>query len=168
HRDGARPGMETERSGRRPMMARYSLMQRVTWALTGSATLFVVVLCAVFYLSFGQMEDDLVNAVLATEVEHMLGRLEQGQTIPTQQSQTELGAQLQTWLIDGRGDEALLPAPLRGIGLGTHRSEERRVGKEGRAGCRREWPTKRVRARRRVHGGGRSGASDEPIRRYGG
>src|SRR5690606_5976500 len=120
HRDGARPGMETERSGRRPMMARYSLMQRVTWALTGSATLFVVVLCAVFYLSFGQMEDDLVNAVLATEVEHMLGRLEQGQTIPTQQSQTELGAQLQTWLIDGRGDEALLPAPARGIGLRTH------------------------------------------------
>ncbi|UYO93059.1 sensor histidine kinase [Pollutimonas sp. M17] len=112
--------MEIERSGRRSMMARYSLMQRVTWALTGSATLFVVVLCAVFYLSFDQMEDDLVNAVLATEVEHMLGRLEQGQAIPTQQSQTELGAQLQTWLIDGRGDEALLPAPLRGIGLGTH------------------------------------------------
>lgn len=102
------------------MMARYSLMQRVTWALTGSATLFVVVLCAVFYLAFDQMEDDLVNAVLATEAEHMLGRLEQGQTIPLQQTQTELGAQLQTWLINSRDDEALLPEPLRGIGLGSH------------------------------------------------
>jgi signal transduction histidine kinase len=102
------------------MMARYSLMQRVTWALTGSATLFVVVLCIVFYLSFGQMEDDLVNAVLATEAGHLVGQLEQGHAIPTQQSQTELGAQLQTWLINGGADETLLPELLRGLGLGTH------------------------------------------------
>src|SRR3546814_19039592 len=87
------------------MMARYSLMQRVTWALTGSATLFVVVLCAVFYLSFGQMEDDLVNAVLVTEAEQVLGQLKQGLDMPIQQSQTELGALLQTWLIDGTDEE---------------------------------------------------------------
>src|SRR3546814_11955166 len=86
-------------------MARYSLMQRVTWVLTGSATLFVVVLCAVFYLSFGQMEDDLVNVVLVTEAEQVLGQLKQGHDMPIQQSQTELGALLQTWLIDGQDDE---------------------------------------------------------------
>ncbi len=102
------------------MMARYSLMQRVTWALTGSATLFVVVLCAVFFLSFGQMEDDLVNAVLATEAGHLIGQLEQGHAIPTEQSQTELGAQLQTWLINDHGNQTLLPGPLRDLGLGTH------------------------------------------------
>src|SRR3546814_7641828 len=70
--------VETESSREHSMMARSSLMQRVTWALTGSATLFVVVLCAVFYLSFGQMEDDLVNAVLVTEAEQVLGQLKQG------------------------------------------------------------------------------------------
>src|SRR3546814_513804 len=120
HRDCPWARVETESSREHSMMARYSLMQRVTWALTGSATLFVVVLCAVFYLSFGQMEDDLVNAVLVTEAEHVLGQLKQGHDMPIQQSQTELGALLQTWLIDGQDDEALLPEPLRGLGLGAH------------------------------------------------
>src|SRR3546814_15208302 len=102
------------------MMARYSLMQRVTWALTGSATLVVGVLCAVFYLSFGQMEDDLVNAVLVTEAEQVLGQLKQGHDMPIQQSQTELGELLQTWLIDGQDDEEMLHEPLRGLGLVAH------------------------------------------------
>src|SRR3546814_9061311 len=118
HRDCPWARVETESSREHSMMARYSLMQRVTWALTGSATLFVVVLCAVFFLSFGQMEDDLVNAVLATEAGHLIGQLEQGHAIPTEQSQTELGAQLQTWLINDHGNQALLPGPLRGLGLG--------------------------------------------------
>src|SRR3546814_15760643 len=78
HRDCPWARVETESSREHSMMARYSLMQRGTWALKGSATLFVVGLCAVFSLSFGQMEDDLVNAVLVTEVEQDLGQLKQG------------------------------------------------------------------------------------------
>src|SRR3546814_20233455 len=66
------------------------------------------------------MEDDLVNAVLVTEAEQVLGQLKQGHDMPIQQSQTELGALLQTWLIDGPDDEALLPEPLRGLSLGAH------------------------------------------------
>lgn len=102
------------------MTKRPSLTQRAVWALTGCAALFVVLLCAVFYLAFEQMEDDLVNAVLTTEAHHMMEQVRQGLPVPKEQSQTELGAMLQSWLITDPADEALLPLPLRGIGVGSH------------------------------------------------
>ncbi|NYT62740.1 HAMP domain-containing histidine kinase [Alcaligenaceae bacterium] len=100
--------------------ARHSLAQRVVWALTGSAALLIVVLCTVFYLAFDQMEDDMVDAVLVTEAAHLQEQLRQGQPIPRQQSQTALGAILQSWLIATPQDAALLPKPLRTLSLGMH------------------------------------------------
>lgn len=99
---------------------RRSLTQRVVWALTGSAALLIVALCAVFYLAFDQMEDGMVDAVLATEAVRLQEQLRQGQPIPHQQSHTALGAMLQSWLIATPQDAALLPEPLRQLPLGAH------------------------------------------------
>lgn len=99
---------------------RRSLTQRVVWALTGSAALLIIVLCVVFYLAFDQMEDDMVDAVLATEAAHLQEQLRQGQPIPRQQSHTALGAVLQSWLITTAQDTALLPEPLRLLQPGSY------------------------------------------------
>src|SRR3546814_12389574 len=96
--------VETESSREHSMMARYSLMQRVTWALTGSATQFVVVLCAVVSLSFGQVEDARVNAVLVTEAEQVLGQLKQGHDMPIQHSQPDWSGARQHGPIDGQAE----------------------------------------------------------------
>ncbi|HUG56986.1 MAG TPA: HAMP domain-containing sensor histidine kinase [Candidimonas sp.] len=101
------------------MKSRHSLTQRVTWALTGSAAMLIVVLCAVFYLAFDQMEDDMVDAVLSTEADHLMDQLRQGLPIPKEQSHTELGALLQSWLITSPHDNALLPEPLRQLEPGS-------------------------------------------------
>ncbi len=43
-----------------------TLTQRVVWALTGTVALFVTALALLAYLTFDQMEDDLVNDILNT------------------------------------------------------------------------------------------------------
>jgi signal transduction histidine kinase len=102
------------------LKTRYSLTQRVIWALTGTVAVFVVLLCAVSYLTFAQMEDDLVNAVLTTEANRLTEQLNHAEPIPRQQSRSELGAMIQTWLLKEPGDKELLPGPLRSLKAGSY------------------------------------------------
>ena len=47
-----------------------TLTQRVVWALTGTVALFLTALALLAYLTFDQMEDDLVNDILNTAVSY--------------------------------------------------------------------------------------------------
>ena len=49
-----------------------TLTQRVVWALTGTVALFVTALALLAYLTFDQMEDDLVNDILNTEMDRLV------------------------------------------------------------------------------------------------
>ena len=49
-----------------------TLTQRVVWALTGTVALFVTALALLAYLTFDQMEDDLVNDILTTEMDRLV------------------------------------------------------------------------------------------------
>lgn len=99
-----------------------ALTQRVVWALTGTVTVFVTVLALLSYLTFDQMEDDLVNDILTTETERLAQHLSTGEYFlpDAQQGPRELGGSMRAWLIEPDESDAVLPEPLRGLDNGLH------------------------------------------------
>lgn len=97
-----------------------SLTSRVIWALTGLVASFVAAFCLAAYLIFDQMEDDLVDAVLATQAQQIQEQMDKGETIPKQLNPAELGASIQGWIVADRDDARMLPELLKPLGAGLH------------------------------------------------
>ncbi|MDQ8030943.1 MAG: HAMP domain-containing sensor histidine kinase [Bordetella sp.] len=97
-----------------------ALTQRVVWALTGTVTVFVTVLALLSYLTFDQMEDDLVNDILTTETERLIQHLATGERFMADggQGPRELGGSMRAWLIGPGQSDNMLPLPLRGLDNG--------------------------------------------------
>ncbi|OZI28771.1 two-component sensor histidine kinase [Bordetella genomosp. 1] len=97
-----------------------ALTQRVVWALTGTVTVFVTVLALLSYLTFDQMEDDLVNDILTTETERLIQHLATGERFMADggQGPRELGGSMRAWLIGPGQPDNMLPLPLRGLDNG--------------------------------------------------
>ncbi|MER1966061.1 HAMP domain-containing sensor histidine kinase [Castellaniella sp. GW247-6E4] len=80
----------------RPM----SLANRVTWALTGSVALFLLVICLLAYEAFAQMEDDLVDEVLAGQVQALRDDLRAQRNPSTVLSaRASDGGRIQAWVL---------------------------------------------------------------------
>ena len=105
-------------------LSRATLTQRVVWALTGTVAVFVTALAVLSYLTFDQMEDDLVNDILNNETQRLLQHIAANdEDVPSYQP-TELGAAMRAWLrrpgqqqIDA--DESF-PDSLRPLDPGLH------------------------------------------------
>ncbi|MBJ7264398.1 MAG: sensor histidine kinase, partial [Burkholderiaceae bacterium] len=94
-----------------------SLTQRVRLALTGAVAVFVGVLVVLAFLTFGRMEDALVNDVLRHETERLLNEWQSGEAKMQDGEFLELGDALRAWIaIDDAPDT--LPRPLRGLPVG--------------------------------------------------
>ncbi|WP_094815620.1 sensor histidine kinase [Bordetella genomosp. 12] len=97
-----------------------TLTQRVVWALTGIVSVFVTVLALLAYLTFDQMEDDLVNDILTTETERVIQHLASEPAYVPDRGSRELGGAMHAWLhVPGEIDDDM-PEPLRGLDNGLH------------------------------------------------
>ncbi|WP_251864784.1 HAMP domain-containing sensor histidine kinase [Achromobacter sp. Marseille-Q4962] len=94
-------------------------MQRVVWALTGSVAVFVATLVLLTYLTFDQMEDDLVDQILTAETSRVAQRLDADTEFSLSHQAQELGGTMRAWLRRA-GETGDLPAPLRGMSPGLH------------------------------------------------
>ena len=94
-----------------------SLTQRVRLALTGVVAVFVGVLVVLAFLTFGRMEDELVNDVLRHETERLLNEWQSGEAEMQGGEFLELGDALRAWIVTGDGPDSL-PRPLRGLPAG--------------------------------------------------
>jgi len=97
-----------------------TLTRRVVRALVGVVAVFVALLALLAYLTFDQMEDDLVNDILATEAERVLAHIADGDEPFPGSGPRELGASMRAWLLDGPQARDSLPEPLRGLEPGLH------------------------------------------------
>ncbi|WP_291774435.1 HAMP domain-containing sensor histidine kinase [Castellaniella sp.] len=81
------------------MMRSVSLADRVTWALTGTVAVFLLVIGLLAYEVFTRMEDDLVDDVVATQVQALRNDLAAGQNVsavlPTRAGD---GALIEAWM----------------------------------------------------------------------
>ncbi|RIQ35118.1 sensor histidine kinase [Bordetella avium] len=97
-----------------------TLTQRVVWALTGIVAIFVTLLALLAYLTFDQMEDDLVNDILTTETERVIQHLVSEPDYIPERGSRELGGSMHAWLhLPGMANDDM-PAPLRGLDNGLH------------------------------------------------
>ncbi|AOB29773.1 histidine kinase [Bordetella sp. H567] len=97
-----------------------TLTQRVVWALTGTVSIFVSVLVVLAYLTFDQMEDDLVNDILITETDRLIQRVESGEeTLPIHGAH-ELGGTMRAWVQTPDGADTAIPKELLGLNDGLH------------------------------------------------
>lgn len=95
-------------------MARTTLKKRVTWALTGAVALFVALQAALVYLVLDEQEDALVDAIVTTEAQRLVHRLETGEVVPPQSGSLELGPSLKAWMpLAGMVHEDIPPAIAR-------------------------------------------------------
>jgi len=97
-----------------------SLTQRMSLALTGAVTLFVVALCVLSLWAFDSMEDNLVDSTLLAEKDrivaldaHLANRPDNG----VQESQNQ---PIRRWDIASAADENLLPSLLRNLNDGAY------------------------------------------------
>jgi signal transduction histidine kinase len=102
------------------MKAGGTLTQRVVWALTGTVSIFVSVLVVLAYLTFDQMEDDLVNDILSTETDRLIQRIDSGDEVLTSHGARELGSNMRAWMQTPGVANPDLPQPLQGLGDGLH------------------------------------------------
>ncbi|WP_427184585.1 sensor histidine kinase [Bordetella bronchialis] len=97
-----------------------TLTQRVVWALTGTVSIFVSVLVVLAYLTFDQMEDDLVNDILTTETDRLIQRVENGQDMLPLRGARELGGSMRAWIqLPGEPNPSMPPA-MQGLDDGLH------------------------------------------------
>lgn len=97
-----------------------TLTQRVVWALTGTVSIFVSVLVILAYLTFDQMEDDLVNDILTTEADRLIHRVESGEEIVSLHGTHELGGAMRAWVQSPGTVNPDMPKELQGLGDGLH------------------------------------------------
>ncbi|WP_251862930.1 HAMP domain-containing sensor histidine kinase [Achromobacter sp. Marseille-Q4962] len=97
-----------------------TLTQRVVWALTGTVALFVTALALLAYLTFDQMEDDLVNDILNTEMDRLVQHARSGDEFLPQRGARELGGSMRAWLkADGQSPPGI-PAQILALDNGLH------------------------------------------------
>ncbi|MEN4919586.1 HAMP domain-containing sensor histidine kinase [Achromobacter spanius] len=97
-----------------------TLTQRVVWALTGTVALFVTALALLAYLTFDQMEDDLVNDILNTEMDRLVQHARSSDEFLPRHGARELGGSMRAWLsVDGQ-PPAGMPAELLPLESGLH------------------------------------------------
>ncbi len=97
-----------------------TLTQRVVWALTGIVSVFVTVLALLSYITFDQMEDDLVNDILTTETERVIQHLAAEPAYVPDRGSREQGGSMHAWLhVPGEVDDDM-PDLLRGLDNGLH------------------------------------------------
>lgn len=97
-----------------------TLTQRVVWALTGTVALFVTALALLAYLTFDQMEDDLVNDILNTEMDRLVQHARTSDQFLPRHGARELGGSMRAWLgADGEAP-AGMPEEIRGLDNGLH------------------------------------------------
>lgn len=97
-----------------------TLTQRVVWALTGTVALFVTALALLAYLTFDQMEDDLVNEILNTEMDRLVQHARTSDEFLPRQGGRELGGSMRAWLsVDGQ-PPAGMPPDLLPLDIGLH------------------------------------------------
>lgn len=99
---------------------RASLTQRVVWALTGSVAVFVTALALLSYLTFDQMEDDLVNDILTTETQRLEEHIAEGDDFMPSRGFRELGGAMRGWIFPPGDPQTELPDPLRDLEPGLH------------------------------------------------
>lgn len=97
-----------------------ALTQRVVWALTGTVALFVAMLALLAYLAFDQMEDALVNDILATESQRVVQQIANGDLDFSRQGPVPLGQSMRVWLVTTPDEREALPEPLRQMAPGMH------------------------------------------------
>lgn len=100
-----------------------TLTQRVVWALTGSVTVFVAVLGLLAYLTFDQMEDDLVNDILTTETDRMVQHVLADDSFIVKGVVRELGGSMRAWLYDEEAPIPGMPESLLGLSDGLYLQE---------------------------------------------
>lgn len=109
------------------MNRRASLTQRVVWALTGTVAVFVSALAVLSYLTFDQMEDDLVNDILNNETRRLQQRIAGNAGDVPRYQLADTGPAMRAWAgrpSAAQGDEVDgFPEPLRGLGPGLHMLE---------------------------------------------
>ena len=97
-----------------------TLTQRVVWALTGTVALFVTALALLAYLTFDQMEDDLVNDILNTEMDRLVQHARASDEFVPRQGVRELGGSMRAWMsVDGQRP-AGIPDEVLGLDNGLH------------------------------------------------
>ncbi|HEY9321099.1 MAG TPA: HAMP domain-containing sensor histidine kinase [Achromobacter sp.] len=97
-----------------------TLTQRVVWALTGTVALFVTALALLAYLTFDQMEDDLVNDILNTEMDRLVQHARASDEFMPRQGARELGGSMRAWMsVDGQRP-AGIPDEVLGLESGLH------------------------------------------------
>ncbi|MEI2416973.1 HAMP domain-containing sensor histidine kinase [Orrella sp. JC864] len=101
-----------------------ALTQRVVWALTGTVALFVAMLVLLAYLTFDQMEDSLVNDILATESDRVVQQIIKGDLDFQDAGPVALGQTMKVWRVRGEADRQQLPAVLRELKPGMHLYED--------------------------------------------
>ncbi|CAM5189477.1 histidine kinase OS=Castellaniella defragrans OX=75697 GN=HNR28_000809 PE=4 SV=1 [Castellaniella defragrans] len=80
-------------------MRAVSLASRVTWALTGTVALFLLVMSLLAYEIFSRMEDDLVDNVLTEQVQSWRQDLMAGENLSSVLSaRTDDGGLIQAWV----------------------------------------------------------------------
>lgn len=103
-----------------------ALQRRVTWAMTGTLAVFLVVMSLLARAVFDRMEDDLVDSVLAAQVDALREGLAQGHSLQTLlPARSADGGQIQAWLMPAGNH-----APPPGVVLPT--GDARDVTQAGR------------------------------------
>lgn len=97
-----------------------TLTQRVVWALTGTVALFVTALALLAYLTFDQMEDDLVNDILNTEMDRLVQHARSGDEFMPRQGVRELGGSMRVWTSLNGQHPPGMPEELMGLDNGLH------------------------------------------------
>lgn len=100
-----------------------TLTQRVVWALTGTVSIFVSVLVVLAYLTFDQMEDDLVNDILTTETDRLIQHMQSGAEVMPEHGPRELGSTIRAWVQAPGQVNNDIPAALHGLSDGLHLME---------------------------------------------
>ncbi|OZI26152.1 two-component sensor histidine kinase [Bordetella genomosp. 9] len=97
-----------------------TLTQRVVWALTGTVAIFVSVLVVLAYLTFDQMEDDLVNDILTTETQRLIERITSGEETLTRLSSHDVGGAMRAWVQQAGVANPAIPKEVSNLEDGLH------------------------------------------------
>ena len=97
-----------------------TLTQRVVWALTGTVALFVTALALLAYLTFDQMEDDLVNDILNTEMDRLVQHARVSDGFLPREGVRELGGSMRAWVSVGGNRPAGIPEEILSLDNGLH------------------------------------------------
>lgn len=97
-----------------------TLTQRVVWALTGTVALFVTALALLAYLTFDQMEDDLVNDILNTEMDRLVQHARVSDGFLPREGVRELGGSMRAWVSLGGNRPADMPPEIESLDSGLH------------------------------------------------